>query len=224
MLSVEVRTRQADTPFARLKPFLPPGGHVTHNTKIISAAVLLLLGGAAGFFGARAYERSQCVQRAATAAQQANANSDTLRRGAEEWAHLLAKAEGEAIIRSFTAGVAPVVLTDRETSVGVAGASLLRLGGVQGVTIMRADGKTLYASDAKLTVSDAGSEQTRWALTATDFMTRDGSRAGLTEMSMPVTDRGKVLAIVWLAYDSNLARERVRPDALRAKSGEANPR
>lgn len=84
---------------------------------------------------------------------------------------------------------------------------------------MRADGKTLYASDAKLTVSDAGSEQTRWALTATDFMTRDGAQPGLAEMSMPVTDRGKVLAIVWLAYDSNIARERYRPDALRAQSG-----
>jgi hypothetical protein len=219
-----VRTRQSDKKFARLELFLSPGGYVNRNTKIISAAVLLLLGGGAGFFGARAYERSQCVQRAATAAQQADANSDTMRRGAEEWAHLLAKAEGEAIIRSFTAGLAPVVLTDRETSVGVAGASLLRLAGVQGVTIMRADGKTLYASDAKLMVSDAGSEQTRWALTATDYMTRDGSQPGLTEMSMPVTDRGKVLAIVWLAYDSNLARERFRPDALRARSVQPDPR
>lgn len=181
---------------------------------------MLLLGGAAGFFGARAYERSQCVQRAATAAQQANANSDTIRRGAEEWARALAETEGEAIIRSFTAGLAPVVLAGRDTSVGVAGASLLRLEGVQGVTIMRADGTTLYASDAKLTVSDAGSEQTRWALTATDFTTRDGSQPGVTEMSMPVTDRGKVLAIIWLAYDSNLARERFRPDALR---GEPDP-
>ena len=89
---------------------------------------------------------------------------------------------------------------------------------------MRGDGKTLYASDAKLTVSDAGSEQTRWALTATDFMSRDGTQAGLTEMSMPVTDRGKVLAIVWLAYDSNLALERFRPDALRAQPGAPDPR
>jgi hypothetical protein len=98
--------------------------------------------------------------------------------------------------------------------VDVAGASLLRLGGVQGVTILRADGKILYASDTKLTVSDAGSDQTRWARTATDFMARDGLRAGVTEMSMPVTDRGTVLAIVWLAHDSDLSRENFRPDQL----------
>jgi hypothetical protein len=85
---------------------------------------------------------------------------------------------------------------------------------VQGVTILRADGKTLYASDAKLTVSDAGSAQTRWALTATDFIKRDGLKPGITEMSLPVTDRGTVLAVVWLAYDQNLARERLRPDQL----------
>jgi hypothetical protein len=188
---------------------------VTQNVKIMSAVVLLALGAAAGFFGARAYERSQCVKQAEAAAQQAETNSAALRSGGEQWAQSLANAQGEAIIRSFAAGLAPVVLVGRETTVDVAGASLLRLGGVQGVTILRADGKTLYASDAKLTVSDAGSEQTRWALTATDFMTRDGAEPGVMEMSLPVTDRGTVLAVVWLAYDSNLAREKFRPDPLR---------
>jgi hypothetical protein len=188
---------------------------VAQNIKIMAAVGLLILGGAAGFFGARAYERSQCAQQAALAAQKAQTHSDTLRRGAEQWARSLAQAEGEAILRSFAAGLAPVVLAGRETSVDIAGASLLRLRGVQAVTILRADdGKTLYASDAKLTVSDAGSEQTRWAMTATDFMTRDGPEAGITEMSLPVTDRGTVLAVVWLAYDSSLAREQYRPAGL----------
>jgi hypothetical protein len=155
------------------------------------------------------------VKQAEAAAQQAETNSAALRSGGEQWAQSLANAQGEAIIRSFAAGLAPVVLVGRETTVDVAGASLLRLGGVQGVTILRADAKTLYASDAKLTVSDAGSEQTRWALTATDFMTRDGAEPGVMEMSLPVTDRGTVLAVVWLAYDSNLAREKFRPDPLR---------
>ncbi|MEO8063647.1 MAG: hypothetical protein ABI821_12965 [Pseudomonadota bacterium] len=115
------------------------------------------------------------------------------------------------------AGLAPVVLAGRESSVDVAGASLLRLEGVRGVTILQADGKVRYASDAKLTVSDAGSDQTRWALTATDFMARDGLRAGVTEMSMPVTDRGTVLAIVWLAYDSDHSREQFRPELLSSR-------
>jgi hypothetical protein len=214
------RSFQVSFAFSRL---LPTGDLVTQNSKILVAVALLVVGAAAGFAGARAYERSQCVQKVASAEQQAAANADTIRRGAEEWAQSLARAEGEAILRSFTAGLAPVVLTGRETSVDVAGASLLRLAGVQGVTILRADGKTLYASDAKLTVSDVGSEQTRWALTATDFMTRDGPQPGLTEMSLPVTDRGKVLAIVWLAYDSNLARERLRPAELSAPSSPADP-
>lgn len=188
---------------------------MTRNLKIMAAVALLVLGGAAGVFGALAYERSQCAKQAEAAARQAGTTEENLRRGAEQWSQSLASAEGEAILRSFAAGLAPVVLAGRETSVDVAGASLLRLGGVQGVTILRADGKTLYASDTKLTVSDAGSEQTRWALTATDFMTRDSLQPGVTEMSLPVTDRGTVLAIVWLAYDSSLARERFRPDQLR---------
>ncbi len=197
---------------------------MNRNTKIMLATILLLVGAAAGFFGARAYERSQCAQRAESAAQQVETNLDTLSRGAEQWAHSLAHAEGEAILRSFVAGLAPVVLAGRESSVDVAGASLLRLSGIRGVTILRADGKTLYASDAKLTVSDAGNEQTRWALTATDFMSRDGVQPGVTEMALPVTDRGTVLAIVWLAYDPGLARERFRPDELRsAQSAEPAP-
>jgi hypothetical protein len=179
--------------------------------KLILAVVLLGLGAAAGVFGALEYERARSAERAEIASQQAEANLETLRLDAEQWAQSLANAEGEAILRSFAAGLAPVVLAGRETSVDVAGASLLRLVGVQGVTILSVDGKTLYASDAKLTVSDAGSEQTRWALTATDYMTRDGPRPGEIEMALPVTDRGAVLAIVWLAYDSNLARERFRP-------------
>lgn len=179
--------------------------------KIVTAAALLAIGAVAGVFGALEYERAQSAKRAELAAQQAEANMDTLRQDAEDWAQSLAKAQGEAILRSFVAGLAPVVLADRESSVDVAGASLLRLSGVQGVTILRADGATLYASDAKLTVSDAGSEQTRWALTATDFITRDGTQPGVIEMSLPVTDRGTVLAVVWLKYDSNLAREQFRP-------------
>jgi hypothetical protein len=197
---------------------------VNTNIKILSVVFLLVAGAAAGFYGARVYERSQCVKRADSAAQQAQTNNEALRRGASQWAESLANAEGEAILRAFAAGLAPVVLAGRENSVDVAGASLLRLSGVRGVTILRADGKTLYASDAKLTVSDAGSEQTRWALTATDFMTRASVQPGVTEMSVPVTDRGTVLAIVWLAYDSNLAREKFRPDVLRSKSGEPDPR
>lgn len=180
----------------------------------MAAAVLLLVGAVAGLLGTRAYERSESAKRTESAARQAEMNSSTLRRGAEQWADSLAKAEGEAILRSFVAGLAPVVLAGRESSVDVAGASLLRLAGVRGVTILRADGKTLYASDAKLTVSDAGSEQTRWAATATDFMVRESVQPGVSEMALPVTDRGTVLAMVWLAYDSTLARERFRPEQL----------
>ena len=194
---------------------------MNRRTKIAVAASLLLAGAVAGMFGARAYEHSQCAKRAEAMASQVEANRDSLRQGAERWARSLAQGEGESILRSFVAGLAPVVLAGRESSVDVAGASLLRLNGVRGVTILSTDGKTLYASDAKLTVSDAGSDQTRWASTATDFMSRDGVQPGLTEMALPVTDRGAVLAIVWLAYDSSLARERFRPAELQgAQSAE----
>ncbi len=197
---------------------------MTTNIKILIVVSLLVVGAAVGFLGARAYDRAQCERRSSIASQLADASSGTMRRGAEQWADSLATDQGESILRAFTAGLAPIVLIGRESSVEVAGASLLRLRGVQGVTILRADGKTLYASDAKLTVSNVGSEQTRWALTATDFMSRDGSRPGLAEMSVPVTDRGKVLAVVWLAYDWTLARELFRPDTLHAQSSEPAPR
>lgn len=184
------------------------------RSKIVLAVTLLLAGAAAGMFGASAYQRSQCASRAESMNTEAATRLDTVRQGAERWVRSMARGEGEAILRSFVAGLAPVVLAGRESSVDVAGASLLRLGGVRGVTILSADGKTLYASDAKLTVSDAGSEQTRWASTATDFMSRDGVQTGQTEMALPVTDRGSVLAIVWLAYDPSFAREQSRPAEL----------
>lgn len=185
------------------------------NRRFLVAAAILAAGATAGFFGARAYERAQCTKHMDAAALHSKARTETLRGGAEEWAQALSRTTGEAILRSFVAGLAPVVLAGRPRSVDVAGAGLLRLAGVRGVTILGADGKTLYASDAKLTVSDAGSEQTRWALTAKDFMSRDGIQPGITELALPVTDRGTVLAVVWLAYDSNLERERLRPDQLR---------
>jgi hypothetical protein len=186
------------------------------NRKLtIIAGAFFVLGATSGYFAARAYELSQSTIRAESAARQAEANSAMLRTGAERWAQSLADAKGEVILRSFAAGLAPTVLAGRENSVDVASAGLLRLRGVKGVTVLRADGKVLYASDAKLTVSDAGSAQTRWAMTATELITRDGNQPGITEMSMPITDRGAVLAVVWLSYDSNLARERFRPDPLR---------
>lgn len=178
--------------------------------------VALLASVAIGFLAARAYEQSQSAKRTQAAELRMAAEREALRNGAEQWSAALAKAEGEAILRSFVAGIAPVVLAGRGNSMEISGTSLLRLAGVQGVTILRADGKTLYASDAKLTVTDSGNAQTRWALTATDFMSRDGARAGITEMSLPVTDRGTVLAIVWLEYDSSRVREQHRPASMPA--------
>jgi hypothetical protein len=108
-----------------------------------------------------------------------------------------------------------LLLAERMTALDIAGASLLRLHGVQGVSIVRADGKVLYASDAKLTVSDTGNEQTRWALSATDFSSRDSVQPGVKEMALPVSDAGKLLAVVWLAYDVNAIREQYRPASLK---------
>lgn len=190
---------------------------VNRKTTMLAALVLFLLGAAAGLLGTRAYERAQCAKRADAASSAATVNAGALRSGANQWTQALVTGQGEAILRAFVAGVAPLVLAGRENLVEVAGASLLRLTGVQGVTILRADGKVLYASDAKLTVSDAGNDQTKWALTATDFISRDGIRPGVTEMSLPVTDRGKVLAIVWLAYDRDRVREQSRPELLAAR-------
>lgn len=188
------------------------------NLKIWVNVVVLIVGAALGFFGARTYERAQCAKRAESVALESTAQTDSLHRGAEQWADSLAKAEGEAVIRSFAAGLAPVVLAGRPASVDIAGASLLRLRGVQGVTILRADGKVLYASNAKLTVSETGTEQTRWAMAAKDFMIRESVQPGIAEMSLPVTDRGSVLAVVWLAYDPALIREQWRPQSLGVKA------
>lgn len=188
--------------------------------RILSIAAVLAIGAVAGFFGARAYEQSQCAKRLEFAAAENVRASGILRSGADQWAGSLADAQGEAMLRSFVAGLAPLVLAERDTSVDIAGVSLLRLNGVQGVSILRADGKTLYASDAKLSVTDAGNEQTRWALAASDFAVRESVRPGVREMALPVNDSGRVLAVVWLAYDSAAIRERYRPEPLKAALGE----
>jgi hypothetical protein len=147
-------------------------------------------------------------------AQRSQSSETELRRGAEDWADALAESEGEAVLRSFAAGLAAAILSGRGGSVDVAGTSLLRLPGVPGVTVLRADGTILYASDAKLTVSGVGNEQTRWALTAKDFISRTSQASGVKEMAIPITDRGTVLALVWLAFDAARVRDRERPDAL----------
>lgn len=182
------------------------------NSRILGLAAASFLALAAGVFGTHVYERWRSDTRADELVARHAAQSQALHRSAEQWADALAKAQGEAALRSFAAGLAPSLLAGRENAVEIAGTSMLRLSGVLGVTVLRPDGKALYASNAKLTVSDGGNEQTRWALTATDFITRAGTRSGTAEMALPVTDRGTVLAIVWLAYDVNATREQYRPE------------
>ena len=183
--------------------------------KQLGIVILVGVAAAAGFFAAQSYERAQsAAERDVITAQAAN-NLATLRADAENWANSIAIGQGEMALRSFAAGVAPLLLAERMTALDIAGASLLRLHGVQGVSIVRADGKVLYASDAKLTVSDAGNEQTRWALTATDFSSRDSVQPGVKEMALPVNDAGKLLAVVWLAYDVTVTREQNRPASLK---------
>lgn len=182
--------------------------------RIPGGIALIVVGAVAGFAGTRAYERAQATQRMDAFAQRAQGSETELRRSAEHWADALAETEGEAVLRSFAAGLAATMLSGRSGSLDVAATSLLRLPGVQAVTVLRPDGTTLYASDAKLTVSGAGNDQTRWALTAKDFMSRDSQESGVTEMALPVTDRGGVLAIVWLAFDTARVRDRDRPEAL----------
>lgn len=188
------------------------------NMKIPVAIALVAIGGAIGFFGARTYEQAQAAKRLDVQMQRAASNDAAVRRHAEQWADALAMTQSEAVLRSFAAGLAPTLLSGRGGSLDVAGTSLLRLDGVRGVTILRADGKALYASDAKLTVSEAGNEQTRWALTARDFMSRPASESGITEMALPITDRGTVIAIVWLAFDTTRVRDSERPPGLSSSS------
>jgi hypothetical protein len=186
------------------------------NSRILVSAAMLIVGVAVGFMGARTYERSQSARLAEAVANQVAADERAMRLGAEQWASSLAQAKGEAAIKAFVAGLAPVILSGRAGSLDIAGTSLLRLNGIKAVTILRKDGKTLYASDAKLTVSNAGNDQTKWALMTTDFVMREGIQANLTDMALPVTDRGTVLAIVWMEYDSVAIREEHRPEALAA--------
>jgi hypothetical protein len=183
--------------------------------KQLGIVILVGVAAAAGFFAAQSYERAQsAAERDVITAQAAN-NLATLRADAESWANSIAIGQGEMALRSFVAGLTPLLLAERLTALDIAGASLLRLHGVQGVSIVRADGKVLYASDTKLTVSDAGNEQTRWALTATDFSSRDSVQPGVKEMALPVNDAGKLLAVVWLSYDANAIRDHSRPASLK---------
>jgi hypothetical protein len=201
-----------------LLPSFAACGSDPMNMKIPIAIALVAVGGAVGFFGARTYEQAQAAKRLDAQMQRAASNDADIRRHAEQWADALAMAEGEAVLRSFAAGLAPTLLSCRGGSLDVAGTSLLRLDGVRGVTILRADGKALYASDAKLTVSEAGNEQTHWALTARDFMSRAAAGSGTTEMALPITDRGTVIAIVWLEFDAKRVRDSERPPDLSLSS------
>jgi hypothetical protein len=183
--------------------------------KQLGIGILIGVAAAAGFFAAQSYERAQSKAERDVIVAQAASNLATLRVDAESWANSIAIGQGEMALRSFAAGLTPLLLAERMTALDIAGASLLRLHGVQGVSVVRADGKVLYASDAKLTVSDTGNEQTRWALSATDFSSRDSVQPGVKEMALPVNDAGKLLAVVWLAYDVNAIREQYRPASLK---------
>jgi hypothetical protein len=183
--------------------------------KQLGIGIVIGVAAAAGFFAAQSYERAQsAAERDVITAQAAN-NLAALRTDAETWANAMAIGQGETALRSFAAGLTPLLLAERMTALDIAGASLLRLHGVQGVSIVRADGKVLYASDTKLTVSDTGNEQTRWALSAADFSSRDSVQPGVKEMALPVNDAGKLLAVVWLAYDVIAIREQSRPESLK---------
>lgn len=182
------------------------------NSRVLAFVAIAVVCLAIGIYGARTFEKSRCAKEAESTALAMAESSNTLRSAAEQWSESLAKTQGEAILRSFVAGVAPVMLAGREQPLDIASTSLLRLPGVQGVIILRADGKTLYSSDAKLIVTDAGNERTRWALTATDFMSRD--QLGVMEMSLPITDRGTIVAVVWLSYAASRIREEHRPESL----------
>lgn len=181
--------------------------------KQVGIAIVALAAASAGFFAARGYEQAQSAKQREANAMRHAAELSAAKSDAEAWASAIADAQGAAILRSFTAGLTPLLLAERQAAIDIAGASLLRLQGVQGLTVMRGDGKVLYASDTKLTVSDQGNEQTRWALSAVDFVSRPGMPPGVTEMALPVSDAGKTLAVVWLAYDTQGIRDTHRPAA-----------
>jgi hypothetical protein len=184
------------------------------NLRQLGIVIVIAVSAATGFFAARAYEQSKsAAAREADMAQAANVRA-MLRTDAENWAGGIAAAQGETVLRSFVAGLTPLLMTERHAGLEIAGTSLLRLRGVQGVSILRADGKVLYASDTKLIVNDEGNEQTRWALSANDFSTRDSVQPGTKEMSLPVNDAGQLLAVVWLAYDAASIRDQDRPASL----------
>jgi hypothetical protein len=177
---------------------------------LIMMVVCVLL----GFLGAQRYEQSQYESlRTADAATSVEQQED-LRAAAREWARNLASQRGQDVLRAFAAGLTPLLLSDQQTAMSIAGSSLLRLHGVQGVAILRTDGKVLYASDAKLTVSEDGNEQSHWALQAREFASRNSYQPDVVEMALPINDAGKVLAVVWLAYDTRKITEPARPELL----------
>jgi len=182
--------------------------------KQVGLTVFALACAAVGFLGARVFEQSQAAKLRDIEAEQKASEIAALKQDAFVWASTIAEDQGGQVLRSFAAGLTPLLLAERTAAVEIAGASLLRLQGVQGVTILRANGQVLYASDAKLTVDEAGNDQTRWALSATDFVTRPAVQPGTIEMALPVNDAGKPLAVIWMAYDAQRIRDEHRPTSL----------
>ncbi len=127
------------------------------------------------------------------------------------WTEALAAGEATAVFRAFAAGIHPLVLPERADSLDQAVAALLELPAVEGVHVVAADGRILASSDRKLETTGRLDERDAWILETAALTTREGDRAGVVQLAAPIVGPAGPAGYLWLAYDSEAAREAARP-------------
>lgn len=177
------------------------------NAKVVGLIVAGIAVLALGIFGGLRWERANCDEELARASTRHGEEMTAAKAEAERWADTIATRQGEAMLRAFVSGVTPAVLADRIDSLGISSTSLLRVPGVAGIHLFRADGQVIYSSDAKLTTLGVGGDRATWALAAPELVSRKSDRPGMLEFALPIVDSGKVLALCWMEYDVAGVRE-----------------
>lgn len=137
-----------------------------------------------------------------------------VREQAERWATAVARKGAEGIFRGFLAGIQPALLAEQHESLRLAAVGLLRVEGVAALHILRPDSTVLYSSDAKYATMGHGDDRAAWALSAGELTQRESSTPDVIEIVAPVSEGGKVLAVVWLSYRPEKLRDAVKPPGL----------
>lgn len=169
---------------------------------------------ALGFVAAQQIDLARYENRAAAIEERNEQRIAELHAAAERWADAVALAQGEVVLRAFSAGISPAVLAGRREGVEIAAVSLLHAPGIAGIHVLGLDGAVLYSSDAKLAATGDAAYRGDWALQVSELTSRPSTRPGVIDIATPIVNAGKPLAVAWLEYDVGAVKSASRPPEL----------